>query len=595
MRLDHAAIGNGRLLALVSPTSSVDWLCLPRFDSPSLFGRLLDEERGGSFRIECADGEVRGTIGYVRNTNVSRVELRSGEDAWEVLDFAPRIPQGLTVHAPLTLVRLVRPIAGAPRLRVHFDPRPDYARADPCLTESGDAITIEGAGTPLVLRSNVPNAYVLERRPFVLTEPVWFVLGDGQGEEPWDLARVRTELDRTIAGWRTWAASLALPSFHPEAVLRSALVLKLHTSEDTGAVIAAATTSIPEAMGTPRTWDYRYCWLRDAAFVVEALRRLGHVWEGERFMRYLRDVTLDGPLQPVYGAHGERELHEIMLPHLAGFRGNGHVRIGNAAYVQRQHDLTGELILCLDVLLRDPRLVHEEPRAWLPLVERLVGEAMELADKPDMGIWEFRTFLRPYTFSRAMCWVAMSRGAALATMLGRPDLARAWQVRAARERRTVVRRAYNERLGFFTQALDGEFPDASNMLLPSIGLIRATDPRFLSTLDAYKERLVDGGLMLRYRNEDDFGETHSAFTLCSLWWSVALAQARRLDEAIEVFERVVSHANPCGLMSEDIDPATGDLLGNFPQAYTHVGLVHAAITIGSLLDARGGHRLAWSV
>nr|MCU0627725.1 glycoside hydrolase family 15 protein [Gemmatimonadaceae bacterium] len=278
-----------------------------------------------------------------------------------------------------------------------------------------------------------------------------------------------------------------------------------------------------------------------------------------------------------------------------GFRGNGHVRIGNAAYFQRQHDLTGELILCLDVLLRDPRLVHEEPRAWLPLVQRLVEEAMAVADQPDMGIWEFRTYLRHYTFSRAMCWVAISRGAALATMLGRPDLAAQWRARAARERRVVLRRGYNERLGFFAQALDGEFPDASNLLLPSIGLVRATDPRFQSTLDAYRDRLVEGGFMLRYRNEDDFGETTTAFTLCSLWWAVALAQARRLDEAIEVFERVLARANPVGLMSEDIDPVSGELLGNFPQAYTHVGLVHAALTIGSLLDARGGHRLAWSV
>ncbi len=595
MRLDHAAIGNGRLLALVSPTSSVDWLCLPRFDSPSLFGRLLDEHRGGSFRIECADGEVTGTLSYLRNTNVARTEFRVGDDAWEVVDFAPRLPQGLTVHAPLAMVRLVRPLAGAPRLRVIFDPRPDYARADANMHEHGDTIVIDGAPVPLQLRTSVANAYVLERRPFVLNEPAWFVLGDGGGDAPWDLARVLHELERTIAGWRAWSQSLALPTFHPEAVLRSALVLKLHTSEDTGAVIAAATTSIPEALGTPRTWDYRYCWLRDAAFVVEVLRRLGHVMEGERFMRFLRDVTLDGPLQPVYGAAGERDLTEIMLPHLAGFAGNGHVRIGNAAYIQRQHDLTGELILCLDVLLRDPRLVHEDPRAWMPLVERLVTEAMELADQPDMGIWEFRTFLRHYTFSRAMCWVAISRGAALARMLGRPDLAEKWQARAARERRIVLRRGYNEELGFFTQALDGQFPDASNLLLPSIGLVRATDPRFLSTLDAYKARLVDGGLMLRYRNEDDFGETHSAFTLCSLWWSVALAQARRLDEAIEVFERVIAHANGVGLMSEDIDPATGALLGNFPQAYTHVGLVHAALTIGSLLDARGGHRLAWNV
>jgi GH15 family glucan-1,4-alpha-glucosidase len=375
--------------------------------------------------------------------------------------------------------------------------------------------------------------------------------------------------------------------------MRSALCLKLCAYQDTGAIIAAATTSIPEAMGTERTWDYRFCWLRDAAFVVEALRRLGHLEEGEQFIRYLRDVAEAGPLQPVYGIGGERDLTERSLPNLSGFGGNGYVRIGNAASEQCQNDLMGELVLCLETLLADPRTVHDEPEALLPLIERMVEEAIDAAPRPDTGIWEFRTLLRHYTFSRAMCWAAIHRGAKLAARLGRPDLAARWEAVAASEREVILERAWNGERGFFAQTLDGHFPDASNLLLPAIGIIDARDPRFVSTVEAYERLLVRDGLMLRYCNMDDFGETTSAFTICSFWWAEALAMMGRLDDAVAVFQKILTHANPLGLFSEDVDPENGRLLGNFPQAYTHVGLIHAAMTIGQLLEARDGAVRAW--
>jgi GH15 family glucan-1,4-alpha-glucosidase len=404
---------------------------------------------------------------------------------------------------------------------------------------------------------------------------------------------VEDDLLRTVAGWRAWAKTCALPTFASTAVLRSALCLKLHVSEDTGAIIAATTTSIPEAMGTERTWDYRYCWLRDAAFVVEALRRLSHLAEGERFIAFLRRTVEAKGLQPVYGIDGEAELHEHMLPHLAGFGGNGHVRIGNAAYSQRQHDLMGEIVLCLETVLGDPRIFEDDPHSVFPLVRRLVEQAISAAGQPDTGIWEFRTQLRPYTFSRAMCWAALYRGSMIAHRLGHAEEAERWETLARTEREVILSRGYSESLGFFTQALDGEFPDAANLLLPTIGIIDARDPRFVSTVTAYEKRLVENGLMLRYRNLDDFGETTSAFTICSFWWAEALALIGRLEDAVALFERLLSHANPVGLFSEDIDPVSGAMLGNFPQAYTHVGLIHAAMTIGELLEARDGRVRAW--
>ena len=591
IRLTHAAVGNGRLLALVGPDGSLDWLCFPRFDSPTVFARLLDEERGGRFQISPADGAATTTLAYLRHTNVARLEVHAADGSYELLDFAPRLPVGVGVRTPLEHVRLLRPLAGRPRISVHFDPRPDYARASVEIVDTGAGVHVSGT-PPLHLATNLPHAYLSGRQAVHLDEPIFFVLQQAGIGEPVSLARVLHDLEATIAGWQQWARTLALPSFAAEAVLRSALALKLHVAEDTGAIIAAATTSIPEALNTPRTWDYRYCWLRDSAFTVEVLRKLGHVTEGERFLDFLRNVADGGPLQPVYGLDGRRALDESFLPHLAGFRGNGHVRIGNAAYHQRQHDVMGELLLAFDSLAHDPRALLDLESDF-PLIERLVTEAAALADEPDMGIWEFRTMLRPYTFSRAMCWVALHRGARLATRLGRHHLAAAWNARAEAERAEILRRAWNPARGCFTQALDGEFPDASNLLLPSLGLLPATDPRFRATLEVYGRELVRDGLMLRYANADDFGETTSAFTLCSFWWSLALAQADRLDDAITVFERVQSHANPLGLFSEDIEPSTGELLGNFPQAYTHVGLIHAAMTIGSRLDASDGHLLAW--
>lgn len=598
-RLDHGVIGNGSVLGLVSPqAAALEWLCMPRFDSPSVFGRLLDRGKGGVFRILAPEGageggELRGDMAYLPNTNVLRTRFLGRDGSWEVLDFAPRLPKGWGVDAPIQVMRVLRPLHGLNRLRVDFDPRLDYARGGTRLIPRTDAIEIQGGGGPLLLQTNLPVSYVLGKRDFVLDGPVFFALTYG-GNGSLTLSQALQALDLTIEGWRRWAKTCALPLFKPELVLRSALCLKLHAFEDTGAIIAATTTSIPEALGTPRTWDYRFCWLRDAAFVVEALRRLSHLREGEKFLRFLRNVAEAGPLQPLYGIDGNPCAPETHLDHLEGFGGAKPVRIGNAAVEQRQHDLMGELVLCLETMLRDPRLVHEDDHRFFPLVQRLVEEAIEAAPRPDTSIWEFRSLLRNYTFSRAMCWVAVHRGAAIARRFGEEALAERWEAIAAREQALILERGFSRERGFFTQALDGQFPDAANLLLPTLGLLDAKDPRFLATLDAYGAQLTEGGLMLRYRNEDDFGETTSAFTICSFWWAEALALAGRLEEAVEVFERISAHANPVGLFSEDIDPATGRLLGNFPQAYTHVGLIHAAITISELLEARDGKVRPWS-
>lgn len=592
--LHHAAVGNGRILALIAPTSAVEWLCLPRMDSGSVFGRLLDAKHGGTFQLLPGGAEASGTLSYVANTNVSRIRFSDAAGTWDVYDYAPRVVvEDAEVYTPPEFVRYVVPRSGTCRVAVDFDPRPEYGQCEVTLRTSAFGLVVEGWSRPLHLLTNAPIQAILERSVIELTEPTFFALCASDEPRFRSVARVRTQLERTLLGWQQWAKDCALPSFAPEAVLRSALALKLHIVEHTGAVMAAATTSIPEQMNTARTWDYRYCWLRDAAWVVDALRRLSFLREGERFIGFLRRVITTGPLQPVYGIGGERDLPEQMLDALAGFGGNGFVRVGNAAASQQQHDLMGELVLCLAAELDDPRLGASHGEDSFELITSLVEDAIRLAPEPDTGIWEYRTEFRNNTFSRAMCWAAIQSGARLARRRGRTDLAQRWQEASDREREVILARGYSDTAGFFTQGLEDRYPDASSLLLPILGIVRADDVRMLRTVSAYERLLVHDGLMQRYAHADDVGVPTSSFTICSFWWAEVLAMQGRLEEAVELFERVLTHANPLGLFSEDIDRSTGALLGNFPQAYTHVGLINAAITIGQLREGRDGRERGW--
>jgi len=583
--LHHGAIGNGRILALVSPQGSVEWLCLPRFDSPSVFGALLDPERGGSWTLEPADDGYTPTFDYVENTNVLRTTYRRGDDAFEVFDFAPVADSaGPTVQrAAAQVIRVARPIAGTPRVRTRFDPRPEYGHVKPTLLPGPGGIVTAGGPAPLHLHGNVPEPCLAEAHPFALDREISFVLAYGAPEGAWGEGYAAQALTRTVSYWRRWVLHCAISQIAPRSVIRSALALRLHVYDDTGAIIAASTTSIPEARGTGRTWDYRYCWLRDAVFTLRALERLGQIEEAEGFLRFLTDLVFVGDerIQPLYGIGGERQLTERTLEHLSGWDGVGPVRVGNAAFTHEQHDVYGETVALLSRLITDPRILRSEAERTrvFAFISRLVERALAAADQPDSGIWELRSDFRHHTFSKVMIWVAAKRGTRVAERLGHTALAARWRGAAETLRETILARAFDAKTQSFSQAYGSSHADASTYLMPIVGFIHANDPRFLSTLDHYEKVLVRDGLVLRYTNPDDFGKTTSAFLICAFWRVEALALAGRFETASREYEKLLTRANPLGLYSEDVDPATGEMLGNFPQAYTHAGMINASDTL----------------
>lgn len=583
-RLDHAAIGDCRTVALVRPGGMIDWLCMPRFDGPAVFAGLLDAEHGGHFAILPFSERFEVRSAYTRNTNVVRHEVHEAEGVYELIDFMPRYASGDELSAPLEVHRLLVPLAGRPRVRVDFEPRPDYARASVRLLHHDRGIVVEGGPIPFFLTGDVGTDAILQKRDFVLDRPTSLVFAYGR-PAPRGTHYVMQARSRTERTWRRWVKRCALPGIAAEHVIRSALALRLFVYEGTGAIIAAATTSIPEERGTGRTWDYRYCWMRDAWFVVTALRTLGQLEEAEGFGRFIQDLLAPGRpgLQPVYGVAGETHLPEVIVESLRGFDGIGPVRIGNAAAGHLQTDVFGEACASLVDLALDPRVDAIDPERLRADIPRLVERALAYEGEPDAGIWEFRTFLNVHTFSQAMIWVAISKGAQWAEAIGEHALAAQWSDRAANLRDRILREGFSEQLGMFTQTLGGRFPDATSLLLPSLGLVRGADPRMEATLVAYEKLLSKGGLMRRYVNEDDFGVSGSAFTICSFWWVQALARAGRVGEARALFERLLCYANDFGLFSEDLDPHDGEPLGNFPQAYTHVGVILAAFDLARAL------------
>ncbi len=582
-------VGNCAFSALIDARGRVVWSCLPRFDGDPMFHALLNGADGesGAFAIEIEDF-ARSRQWYEPNTAVLRTELwDSAGQGIEITDFAPRFHTRGRYFRPTMLVRRARPLKGAPRIRVHVAPRFGWGRIVPEITSGSHHIRYVGDGQTLRLNTDASVAHILARQPFLLTTEQNFLLGpdetlhDGIG----DTARHFEQ--ETLAYWRAWTQRLAIPLEWQEAVIRAAITLKLSLFEDTGAIVAAMTTSIPEAPHTQRNWDYRYCWLRDAFFVVRALNSLSEVGTMEDYLRWLANVVVDadgGHIQPLYGIGLERELPERLCGQLAGYRGMGPVRIGNQAQEHFQHDVYGNVVLGAAQAFHDKRLLRQGGDAEFERLEAVGEQAVLHYDKPDAGMWELRTRARIHTSSALMCWAACDRLAKIAHALGRADRELYWQAHALTMRTRILRESWCEARGAFAESFGGNELDASVLLMAEVGFIEPHDPRFVSTVEALERHLCDGPYMRRYEAADDFGKPETAFNICTFWRIDALARIGRLQEARAIFETMLAARNPLGMLSEDTHPVTGEMWGNYPQTYSMVGIINAAVRLSAGWD-----------
>ncbi len=577
-----ALIGNCSYQALIDDRARVKWLCWPRFDSSFLFGELLDRERGGEFSIAPRDEEFETAQEYLPNTNIIKTHFHSPRGDFEVLDFAPRFRQYGRFFKPTMLVRRIRRKAGRPVIRVTCNPVYDYGRVVPRREAASNHIRWQLPDAQLRLTTNASLSYIHEARPFILEDDVYLVLTWGQPLEAPLVETCDNFYRRTRDYWETWVKHGALPDEFQAEVIRSALVLKLHQFEDTGAITAATTTSLPEHPGSGRNWDYRYCWLRDACFTLGALRRLGQFEEMEKFVSYLTNIaeSSDGRLQPVYGISGESNLEEVTLDHLDGYEGNKPVRAGNAAFRQKQHDVYGEMIAAIAPLFLDLRFRDVAGTRTTELLHHLLSRIDATMMEPDVGPWEKRADSRLHTFSLLMHWTGARAAALVGERHGDRELTDTAEVLARRASDLIDSRCWREQLGFYADAADTNEADGSLLMMVNLGLLGADHPRAEShVLETAKRLAARPHLLYRYIHNDGIGDTKATFTVCGFWYAEALAKLGRTDQAREVFDALVSHANHVGLLSEDIDPDTGALWGNFPQTYSHVGLINAAFAI----------------
>ncbi len=586
--LDLALIGNCTIGALVDARACIVWGCFPRFDSDPVFCSLLKQEDDyGFFSVELLDFE-RSEQHYLENTAilVTRLYDRQG-GAVEVTDFAPRLGQYGRMFRPMMLVRRIRRLGGSPRVTLHLRPACDNGAGRPEVTWGSNHIRYVMPAVTLRLTTDASLTAILQETPFFIDDTVTLLLGaDETLQGPAEEAG-RHFLEETTQYWREWVRALAIPYEWQAAVIRATITLELNAYEDTGAIVAAMTSSIPEAAGSGRNWDYRYCWLRDGYFVVNALNRLGATRTMQRYLGYIVNIAASadgGPLQPVYGIDGRAELYEQEVPALAGYRGMGPVRTGNLAYRQVQHDVYGSAILAATHMFFDQRLTRRGDEALFHHLEPLGEQARRCHDQPDAGLWELRGSARVHTFSAVMCWAACDRLGRIADRVALPERAAYWREQARLIHETISRRAWNAKRGVFVSTFEGETMDASLLLLSEVGFLDAADPRFAATVSAVEQDLRRGDFIFRYTEHDDFGEPENAFLVCSFWYVNALVALNRREEARELFERLLTCRNRHGLLAEHIDPRSGEQWGNFAQTYSMVGLINSAIRLSIRWD-----------
>lgn len=584
--LEYGIIGNGNTTALVGGDSSIDWLCLPKFDSPSVFAKILDSGKGGFFKV-LPRRKCQTDHEYVKDSNVLVTHFTCKEWAFDLIDYFPHHEEGGKLYKEEELHRFIKVVRGRPSIRIEIEPRFNYAAEIPSKELAKDCIIFSSASKmdKLYLYSNLALDSLFHGKYVELNGDSYLVITYNKIKPIEGVEAIRSQMRRTIDYWQNWIEKATLPKRHRDLVARSALVLRLLTYEDTGAIVAAATTSIPEIIGGVRNWDYRYCWIRDASLTVMALTTLSRFDVAEEFLSWMLAVhrKYGVNLQVLFGVDEKRNIQERTLDYLKGYKGSKPVRVGNAAATQRQVDIFGELLDAIYLLYTKLGGKMTLDEADWELVYTLVESAVEEWRYKDHSIWEFRTLSKHYTFSKVLCWVALDRGAKLAAAYKKKKYAARWAKIAGEIKREILRRGWNSKLHAFTQSYGSEELDASMLLLPYFGFISYRDKRMVSTVEAVGRYLFDGKFIMRYNADDDFGKQESAFIICTFWYIDALHHIGKKKEAINLFNRMVSYANSLGLMSEAINPKTGELLGNFPQAYSHIALIN---TVEHLFGSR---------
>lgn len=579
--LDYGVIGNCRTAALISKEGSIDWFCLPDFDSPSVFSKLLDENKGGSFSFEVSS-DYAISQKYFKNTNILSTWFESEEGAFVVYDYMPRyrtIEQ--RYYLPPEIHRYLRVIRGKPRLSVRYDPKMNYAAESVVHEKYRDYIkttSVVNDRNEIYLYSSVDFDTILNGEEFRLSSDEFFLLSYTQKLIPIDLERIHLDYERTKVYWLNWTNRSRKFLEYEDMINRSLLVIKLMSYHSTGAMIAALTTSLPESIGECRNWDYRFCWLRDASMSISSLVYMGHKNVAERFIGFVKNLlrSRDDVFQIMYGIRGERELTEVELTHLSGYENSYPVRIGNAAFTQIQNDSPGYL---LDVIykyyLYFPGTLDEIEEMWeiVRFIARSVSQTWQM---PDHSIWEFRTRKLNFVFSKVMSWVAMDRATAIAELLHKNSYAELWKTESEKIKADIFEKGWKEEIQCFSQAYENNDYDSSLLLMHYYGFIDANDERFVKTVKSIRQHLQYKGLMYRYKSADDFGHPSSSFTVCNFWMIQALYAIGEKEESRRMFDSIVAYANHVGLYSEDFDFETGRLLGNFPQAYSHLAFINAA-------------------
>ena len=580
--LNYGIIGNCKSSALINADSSIDWCCLPQFDSSAVFCKIIDEKIGGSFKIEV-DKSYTITQHYLNNTAILKTNFRNNENEFEVLDFMTRFKlDDKNFYNPPELQRMIRPLRGLPKIKVLYNPTLEYANGKTKTYEKEDFIVSvfeEASYETLFLYTDIEKNKILENKEFELAEPVYLNLSYNEKIDVPNLEKSNLELEKTKEYWINWCKKGPKYNLYNDEVKRSAITLKLLTFEKTGAVLAAATTSIPETIGEVRNWDYRFCWIRDASMVIKIIAKLGHERIVKNFIDFIVNLipNKNEKLQIMYGIDGQKILTEKKLDHLSGYKNSKPVRIGNAAYIQKQNDIYGILVDVIHFQIEKFKEENYKYEQLWSIVKSVVWVVEKNWKKPDKGIWEFRNEDQHFTFSKLLCWVAIDRAIKISNLIKKGRKTDRWIPLRDEIKNDILSNAWNPKIKAFSQSYGSDFLDASVLLMESYGFIESKDPKYIDTVKAIEKELLYDGLLFRYKNNDDFGEPKSSFTVCTFWYINSLFKIGEESKAKGLFDQLLSNSNHLGLFSEDLDFKTKKMLGNFPQAYSHLALIETAM------------------